>query len=69
VVKTPIIIYQGGSDNIVLPQATNTLVAQARALTTKIDYRTDPTWDHFSVFRVNVENGKLLEDIKMLLAN
>jgi acetyl esterase/lipase len=69
VVKTPIIIYQGGSDNIVLPQATNTLVAQARALTTKIDYRTDPTWDHFSVFRVNVENGKLLEDIKTLLAN
>ncbi|MDN5626290.1 MAG: lipase family protein [Acinetobacter sp.] len=69
VVKTPIIIYQGGSDNIVLPQATNALVAQARALTTKIDYRTDPTWDHFSVFRVNVENGKLLEDIKMLFAN
>ncbi|WP_434277864.1 alpha/beta hydrolase family protein [Acinetobacter sp. CE-15] len=68
-IKTPIIIYQGGSDNVVIPQATDALVAQARALTTRIDYRTDPTWDHFSVYRVNVENGKLLEDIKMLLAN
>ncbi|WP_315080154.1 alpha/beta fold hydrolase [Acinetobacter guillouiae] len=69
VIKTPIIIYQGGSDNIVIPQATDALVAQARALITKIDYRTDPSWDHFSVYRVNVENGRLLEDIKMLLAN
>ena len=69
VVKTPIIIYQGGSDNIVLPQATNTLVAQARALTTKIDYRTDPTWDHFSIYAANVANGQLLTDIKTLLAN
>ena len=69
VVKTPIIIYQGGSDNVVLPQATDALVAQARALTTKIDYRTDPTWDHFNVYTINVNNGKLLEDIKMLLAN
>ncbi|MFW1982697.1 serine aminopeptidase domain-containing protein [Acinetobacter guillouiae] len=68
-IKTPIIIYQGGSDNVVIPQATDALVAQARALTTRIDYRTDRTWDHFSVFRVNVENGKLLEDIKTLLAN
>ncbi|KQW92962.1 alpha/beta hydrolase [Acinetobacter sp. Root1280] len=69
VVKTPIIIYQGGSDTIVLPQATDALVAQARALTTKIDYRTDPTWTHFSAYMVNVENGQLLEDIKTLLAN
>ena len=69
VIKTPIIIYQGGSDNIVLPQATDALVAQARALTTKIDYRTDPTWDHFSVYRVNVDNGQLLADVKTLLAN
>ena len=68
-IKTPIIIYQGGSDNIVLPQATDALVAQARALTTKIDYRTDPTWDHFSVYRVNVDNGQLLADVKTLLAN
>ena len=69
VVKTPIIIYQGGSDTIVLPQATDALVAQARALTTKIDYRTDPTWTHFSVYTVNVENGNLLKDIKALLAD
>ena len=68
-IKTPIIIYQGGSDTIVLPQATDALVAQARALTTKIDYRTDPTWDHFSIHTVNVENGQLMEDIKTLLAN
>lgn len=68
-VKTPIIIYQGGSDTVVLPQATDALVAQARALTTKIDYRTDPTWTHFSAYTVNLENGKLLEDIKSLLAN
>ncbi|MCT9977974.1 alpha/beta fold hydrolase [Acinetobacter sp. I-MWF] len=69
VVKTPIIIYQGGKDVIVLPQATDALVAQARALTTKIDYRTDPTWDHSSVYSVNVENGQLLKDIKTLLAD
>ncbi|ENU58364.1 Lysophospholipase [Acinetobacter guillouiae MSP4-18] len=68
-IKTPIIIYQGGSDAIVLPQATDALVAQARALTTKIDYRTDPTWDHFSIYTVNVENGQLMEDVKTLLAN
>lgn len=69
VVKTPIIIYQGGNDIIVLPQVTDALVAQARALTTKIDYRTNPDWTHFSVFTANVENGQLLKDIKTLLAN
>ena len=68
-IKTPIIIYQGGSDNVVIPQATDALVAQARALTTKIDYRTDPTWDHFSIYAANVANGQLLTDIKTLLAN
>jgi alpha-beta hydrolase superfamily lysophospholipase len=68
-IKTPIIIYQGGKDTVVLPQATDALVAQARALTTKIDYRTNPDWDHSSVYSVNVENGQLLKDIKMLLAN
>ena len=67
VVKTPIIIYQGGEDKVVLPQATDALVAQARALTTKIDYRTDPSWTHAGVYTVNVENGQLLEDIKTLL--
>ena len=69
VVKTPIIIYQGGKDLIVLPRATDALVAQARALTTKIDYRKGPDWDHVTVFKDNVENGQLLVDIKTLLAN
>ncbi|WP_314338225.1 alpha/beta hydrolase [Acinetobacter guillouiae] len=69
VVKTPIIIYQGGKDLIVLPRATDALVAQARALTTKIDYRKGPDWDHLTVFKDNVENGQLLVDIKTLLAN
>ncbi|WP_151810869.1 alpha/beta hydrolase family protein [Acinetobacter bereziniae] len=68
-VKTPIIIYQGGADTLVLPQATDALVAQARALTTKIDYRTDPKWDHGTVYRVNAQNGNLLADIKKLLSN
>ena len=69
VVKTPIIIYQGDKDVIVLPRATDALVAQARALTTKIDYRKGPDWDHLTVFKDNVENGQLLVDIKTLLAN
>ena len=69
VIKTPIIIYQGGKDLIVLPRATDALVAQARALTTKIDYRTNPDWDHVGGFKANVDNGQLLEDIKTLLAN
>ncbi len=68
-VKTPIIIYQGGADTLVLPQATDALVAQARALTTKIDYRTDPKWDHGTVYSINAQNGNLLEDIKTLLSN
>lgn len=68
-VKTPIIIYQGGADTLVLPQATDALVAQARALTTKIDYRTDPKWDHGTAYSVNAKNGNLLADIKMLLSN
>ncbi|ENV17533.1 alpha/beta hydrolase family protein [Acinetobacter guillouiae] len=68
-IKTPIIIYQGDKDVIVLPRATDALVAQARALTTKIDYRKGPDWDHLTVFKDNVENGQLLEDIKTLLAN
>ncbi|MFW1744842.1 lipase family protein [Acinetobacter guillouiae] len=68
-IKTPIIIYQGGKDLIVLPRATDALVAQARALTTKIDYRTNPDWDHVGGFKANVDNGQLLEDIKTLLAN
>ena len=67
-IKTPIIIYQGDKDLIVLPRATNAMVAQARALTTKIDYRTHPDWDHLTVFSANVENGQLLEDVKNLLA-
>jgi dienelactone hydrolase len=69
VVKTPIIIYQGGSDTTVLPQATDALVAQARALTTKIDYRTDPSWNHGTVIIENIKNGKFFVDIKTLLAN
>ena len=69
VVKTPIIIYQGDKDLIVLPRATDALVAQARALTTKIDYTKGPDWDHLTVFKDNVENGQLLVDIKTLLAN
>lgn len=68
-VKTPIIIYQGGADTLVLPQATDALVAQARALTTKIDYRTDPKWDHGTAYSVNAKNGNLLADIKTLLSN
>ncbi|MFW1982696.1 alpha/beta hydrolase family protein [Acinetobacter guillouiae] len=68
VVKTPIIIYQGDKDLIVLPRATDALVAQAHALTTKIDYRKGPDWDHLTVFSANVENGQLLEDVKTLLA-
>ena len=69
VVKTPIIIYQGGKDLVVLPRATDALVAQARALTTKIDYRTNPDWDHVGGFKANVDNGQLLEDIKALLSD
>ena len=68
-VNTPIIIYQGGKDTVVLPQATDALVAQARALTTKIDYRTNSSWSHTGSFTANVDNGQLLEDIKTLLAN
>lgn len=68
-VKTPIIIYQGGADTLVLPQATDALVTQARALTTKIDYRTDPKWDHGTVYSVNLKNGQLVADIKTLLSN
>ena len=69
VVKTPIIIYQGDKDVIVLPRATDALVAQARASTTKIDYRKGPDWDHLTVVKDTVENGQLLVDIKTLLAN
>jgi len=68
-VKTPIIIYQGGADTIVYPQATDALVAQARALNTKIDYRTDPAWNHINIYATNVQNGNLLKDIKALLAD
>ena len=68
-VKTPIIIYQGGADTIVYPQATNALVEKARALNTKIDYRTDPTWRHVTIHAANVQNGNLLKDIKGLLAD
>ncbi|WP_434277866.1 alpha/beta hydrolase family protein [Acinetobacter sp. CE-15] len=69
VVKTPIIIYQGDLDRVVLPLATDALVAQARALTTEIDYRKGPDWDHVGAFTANVDNGQLIEDIKTLLAN
>lgn len=68
-VKTPIIIYQGGADTIVYPQATNALVEKARALNTKIDYRTDPTWRHVTIHATHVQNGNLLNDIKGLLAD
>ena len=68
-VKTPIIIYQGGADTIVYQQATDALVAQARALNTKIDYRTDPTWRHVTIHATHVQNGNLLKDIKALLAD
>ncbi|MCX5466344.1 lipase family protein [Acinetobacter nematophilus] len=68
IIKTPIIIYQGGGDTIVLPQATDAMVEKARSLGIKIDYRTDPTWNHTSVATINAKNGKILEDVKGLLA-
>lgn len=68
-VKTPIIIYQGGADTIVYPQATDALVEKARALNTKIEYRTDPTWRHVNIQATHVQNGNLLKDIKALLAD
>jgi alpha-beta hydrolase superfamily lysophospholipase len=68
-VKTPIIIYQGGADTIVYQQATDALVEKARALNTKIDYRTDPTWRHVTIHATHVQNGNLLKDIKALLAD
>ena len=68
-VKTPIIIYQGGADTIVYPQATDALVEKARSLNTKIDYRTDPAWNHINIYATNVQNGNLLKDIKALLAD
>ena len=68
-VKTPIIIYQGGADTIVYQQATDVLVEKARALNTKIDYRTDPTWRHVNIHATHVQNGNLLKDIKALLAD
>ena len=68
-VKTPIIIYQGGADTIVYPQATDALVEKARALNTKIEYRTDPTWRHVNIHATHVQNGNLLKDIKALLAD
>ncbi|MDO6643099.1 alpha/beta hydrolase [Acinetobacter guillouiae] len=65
-VKTPVIIYQGGADTTVPKVATDTLYGTAKALTTKVNYITNPTWDHSTAYALNIDN--IVADVKGMFA-
>lgn len=65
-VKTPVVIYQGGADTTVPKIATDTLYGTATALTTKVSYITDPTWDHGKAYSENIDN--IVADVKGMFA-
>ncbi len=66
-VSTPVIIYQGGSDQTVPKAATDTLVASARLNGTVIEdknYRIGP-WDHTGAYTLNINN--IVTDVKLMM--
>ena len=65
-VKTPVIIYQGGADTTVPKVATDTLYGTAKALTTQVNYITNPTWDHSTAYALNIDN--IVADVKGMFA-
>lgn len=64
-VKTPVIIYQGGSDPTVPKVATDTLYGTAKALGTPVEYITNATWDHNTAYALNIDN--IVNDVKKLM--
>ena len=64
-VSTPVIIYQGGSDQTVPQAVTDLLKANAEAKGTKIRYETDVNWTHNTVYTENL--GKFVADVKSMM--
>ena len=64
-VSTPLIIYQGGSDQTVPQAATDLLKATAEAKGTIIQYNVDPSLDHTTVYTNNFAN--FVKDINTLM--
>lgn len=64
-VSTPLIIYQGGSDQTVPKAATDLLKATAEAKGMTIQYKVDPNLDHTTVYTNNSAN--FIKDINTLM--
>lgn len=64
-VSTPLIIYQGGSDQTVPKAATDLLKATAEAKGMTIQYKVDPNFDHTTVYTNNFAN--FIKDINTLM--
>ncbi|AUX89069.1 lipase family protein [Acinetobacter variabilis] len=64
-VSTPVIIYQGEADPTVPKAATDVLVSLANQKQTSVQYITDGSWDHGSVYALNIAN--IISDVKSLM--
>jgi len=64
-VSTPVIIYQGEADSTVPKAATDVLVSLANQKQTSVRYITDGSWDHGSVYALNIAN--IISDVKSLM--
>ena len=64
-VSTPVIIYQGEADPTVPKAATDVLVSLANQKQTSVQYITDGSWDHGSVYALNIPN--IISDVKSLM--
>jgi len=64
-VSTPVIIYQGEADSTVPKAATDVLVSLANQKQTSVQYITDGSWDHGSVYALNIAN--IISDVKSLM--
>jgi dienelactone hydrolase len=58
----PVIIYQGENDNVIPKQATDALVSLAQSKGSKVEYITNPEWDHNSAYALNI--GNIINDVK-----
>ncbi|MCH7315840.1 alpha/beta fold hydrolase [Acinetobacter sp. ANC 3882] len=58
----PVVIYQGAKDTTVPKDATDALVALAQSKGSKLQYMTNPNWDHGTAYSDNIVN--IVNDVK-----
>ena len=64
-VNQPVIIYQGGADEVVPKAATDLLLSGTAAKQSSIQYHADATWDHGTAYVLNIPN--IVKDVQSLM--